>query len=597
MAVKNDNSAEQIDLSKVVNFPKDAVIQRSKGHVYVIRREYVIDHKCGRRREIRKTLGQIIDNKFYSQDEYKRHFRRGMVPRETPRFLDLANDIINSPEIVENLPVTQLEYLSNVISGTVGPVPLFWQLSINCGLYDDLIHTFVNKDICAEVICIAIFFIVEANTSARHFDNFLNTHYTPCKATLNSQRLSDFYKNLSVKDEFFKKLFFIRRASHVAKDNSLIIIDSTNILTSASRYSLAEIGLTKENKYASQVNFAISFDYNTHSPICYEVIPGKNPDSTSLGALLTQLRYIGLGHRCIAILDRGYCTVKNIIEAQELGFKCCFALKLNSRWVRRAVNKALSEFNSSKCLIYSGRVEAYSVKVRLNDSNNNNKGTVWVHVFRSLTARSDERHSLYKRLEDFENKWKAKQGKNVKSLIKDNLMKYFYYDKDDFAKPLIYNYDKIDLALKYAGCFANVTTYQCSALESFETYDVRSDIERVFRSGKRDIKFDILRTHSDSYSSGKMMVMFVALILLEAAKQELSKERYKFDKKGNKTIDLTANKFDINDVLHLTKSMRFLRKPISGDCFFISPTATQHDIAKAMGCDGLFMRNLPYKNE
>ena len=87
-------------------------------------------------------------------------------------------------------------------------------------------------------------------------------------------------------------------------------------------------------------------------------------------------------------------------------------------------------------------------------------------------------------------------------------MKYFYYDKDDFAKPLIYNYDKIDLALKYAGCFANVTTYQCSALESFETYDVRSDIERVFRSGKRDIKFDILRTHSDSYSSGKMMRKF-----------------------------------------------------------------------------------------
>ena len=93
------------------------------------------------------------------------------------------------------------------------------------------------------------------------------------------------------------------------------------------------------------------------------------------------------------------------------------------------------------------------------------------------------------------------------------------------------------------------------------------------------------------------MVMFIALILLEAAKQELSKERYKLDAKGNKTIELTANKFDINDILHLTKSMRFLRKPISGDCFFISPTGAQHDIAKAMGCDGLFMRKLPYKNE
>lgn len=62
----------------------------------------------------------------------------------------------------------------------------------------------------------------------------------------------------------------------------------------------------------------------------------------------------------------------------------------------------------------------------------------------------------------------------------------------------------------------------------------------------------------------------------------------------NKTIDIYNNKYDINSVLHCTKSMQIHRNPISGECFFLHPSTKQHEIAKALGCDGLFMRKFKY---
>ena len=72
----NNQKEDQLDLNKVKNFPKGTQIQRSKGHIYVISRRYVFNNADGRKREIRETLGQIVDCVFYTQDEYKQLFKK-----------------------------------------------------------------------------------------------------------------------------------------------------------------------------------------------------------------------------------------------------------------------------------------------------------------------------------------------------------------------------------------------------------------------------------------------------------------------------------------------------------------------------------------
>ena len=46
----NNQKEDQLDLNKVKKFPKGAQIQRSKGHIYVIRRRYVFNNADGRKR-------------------------------------------------------------------------------------------------------------------------------------------------------------------------------------------------------------------------------------------------------------------------------------------------------------------------------------------------------------------------------------------------------------------------------------------------------------------------------------------------------------------------------------------------------------------
>lgn len=587
----NNQKEDQLDLNKVKNFPKGAQIQRSKGHIYVIRRRYVFNNADGRKREIRETLGQIVDCVFYTQDEYKQLFKKGLTRRDEPRL----SDVINNPKIIEGLTQTQIELLaSRCVTGIVGPFPLFWQLAKNCGLYDDLLTTFTNHKLCAKILVIAIYFIVIGDNSARHISNFTETHFLPENIKLTGQLLSKFYKELSQENQFFANRFFIERAKRITENNTLLCIDSTTIATSASHYSLMQEGLDKQGVFANQINFTLVFNYNDKTPISYKVLPGNVPDYSSLEEVLQDLVVFGLGTRCIAVLDRGYCGLSNISKAQQLNVKCCFALKLNSRWAHQAVETALLNINEPENFIASGEVSCYTVKVTEKDVSNTDI-TFWVHVYHSYENHHNDVKDLYSKLDDFKRQWNAKCGKHMKSLLKNNLIKYFYYDKNDLSKPLLLNNHAVKNKLRYAGCFANVTTYECSALESYNTYDVRADIERVFRSGKRDINLSVLRTHSDSYCLGKIIISFISLILLAEAKKELAKSRYKIDVDvNNKTIDIYNNKYDINSVLHCTKSMQIHRNPISGECFFLHPSTKQHEIAKALGCDGLFMRKFKY---
>lgn len=589
VSMKSSNEDDTVTIDGIPNFPEGATIQRSNGHIYVIRRNYVRGYD-GRLREVRQTLGQIVDNVFYEQTEYKRKFQRGMVERDSPRICD----IINSPEVLEGLTKDQIFYLSEqFVSGTVGTVPLFWELAKDSGLYNDLSATFQSPVICAKILSIAIYFIVTGDNSARHFYNFAMTHYLPYNKQITSQAMSDFYRELASCNEFLVKHFFIQRAKRITKNDELICIDSTTVPSSASRYSLTQVGKSKKGIIESQINFAVVFKYHNHEPICYRTIPGNIPDCVTLLELLTDLEYINVLDKCIATLDRGYCSIENIALAQDRNFKCCIALTLNSRWSYKAIEKALPHLNHTSNLIHGGEVYAYTVEISEKDPTGNTR-IFWVHVFKSLRIRHNEVCDFMRQLEEFEHQWISSQVTNVKKLLKNRIIKYFKYDKDDLARPLVRNQEEIDRELKYAGCFANITTYQCSAKESFETYDLRDDIERLFRSAKQDINFNVLRVHSDAYSQGKLFVIFISLIMLEHAKQELAKDRYKSDKNGKPVLEIAANTFDIDEVINITKSLQFHRRPRSGECFFLHPSAKQNNVALAMGQNGLFMRNFKY---
>ena len=578
----------QTDWSHVANLPDNCSVQPSGGHLYVIRRAYEYDKESRRSHEKRTTLGQIVDNVFYTCDEYKSKFKRGIIKRTEPRI----EDLIYNNKLIENLSKEQIAYLSNTLtSGLVGAVPLLWHIVKNSGLFDDLLATFKTDIVVAKVVSLACYFIISNDNSSRHYEEFAKTHYLPYKESLSSQDISKLYKEIGSHD-YFKKRFFVERANRLAKNDTLLSIDSTTISSSSSRYSLTEVGKNKDGTYKKQINLAIIFNNSTHEPICYRTVPGNAPDCRTLLEILTDLSHLGIIQKCIAALDRGYCNIDNIGMAQDMGLRCCMALTLHSSWSYEVVDNVLPELDMQENMLRGGEVSGVTVQTCVSDNSGQNR-KFWVHVFKSKRVEASVISTFYEEIEEFERLWLSKKGK-VKVLLKRNEIKYFTYDKNDTEIPLMRNMLEINKHLIYAGCFATMTTYECTAQECFDVYDLRSDIERVFRSGKKDINLDVLRTHGTLASEGKTLISFIALTILEYAKRELSKERTKKLKRGKLHVEIPSNHYDIEDVLSISKSVRFHRRPVSGEIFYLSPSEAQKNVAKAMGCENIYMNGLEY---
>lgn len=107
------SAKNRITLQDVQGLPheKGLSLQYVRGHTYVVKRSYKYDKALKKSIETRKTLGQVVNNVFFTQEEYKKQFKRGMSPRNEPRAHEpRANDFM-SPEEEQRFLET-LEHMS-----------------------------------------------------------------------------------------------------------------------------------------------------------------------------------------------------------------------------------------------------------------------------------------------------------------------------------------------------------------------------------------------------------------------------------------------------------------------------------------------------
>lgn len=68
-----------INLQDIVGLPQNEgklTLQHVNDHIYVVKRTYTYDKVSKKTKETRKTLGQIVNNTFYTQEDYKKYRKR-----------------------------------------------------------------------------------------------------------------------------------------------------------------------------------------------------------------------------------------------------------------------------------------------------------------------------------------------------------------------------------------------------------------------------------------------------------------------------------------------------------------------------------------
>lgn len=101
-------ATSSINLQDIVGLPQNEgklMLQRVNNHIYVIKRTYTYDKILKKSKEKRRTLGQLVNNVFYTQEDYKKYCKRKKAAskrQRTKQRTQAATAAISAPEAISS---------------------------------------------------------------------------------------------------------------------------------------------------------------------------------------------------------------------------------------------------------------------------------------------------------------------------------------------------------------------------------------------------------------------------------------------------------------------------------------------------------------
>lgn len=586
--------ATKWDYSKIKNFPEGGTIQKCGQHLYVIKRSSRYSPSKGRSEDAsRKTVGQVVDNVFYTSTEYKQKFQKGIKPRRVP-VIAPPSEVPPAFKLLSDKQFAQM-MLAECKEVNVGILPILHKTAERMHILQDLQSVF-GKPMSDLAFSIVAYFIETENNVARHFGDWVQNRHLPISANMTDRDLSKIFAQFGQNRDLVQKFLSCRVARNMNAP-MLLSVDSTTLDWESSSSEKAKVGKHKKGDYGSQLGYMVTFNTSTHEPLFYRVLPGNLHDSQTVLDLVCRFNEYGLQREdCIAVLDRGYISDENLLNCSENRMRCIFAKTIvKNDWIQNSIiDKAKQDFIDAKHhvidserMLLDGRVQAATYQRRRKIEGQN--VTVYVHVYRSSRALADENEAFMQQLRKFEELWQSRAGM-TKTLQRDPLMQYFTIEDDRLVR------DSVEIKKHAAdfGFFVNVSTFKCTAQECYDYYRYRSGVERVFRSGKSDVNMNVLRTHSDETAEGKAFLAFLELMILEEIKQNLARTQYKAIKSGKPHAEIGAHTYDFDEVLSGLSSVSYTQRRSTGTLFCREVTDKQHKMAIACGCRGIYEQAYSY---
>ena len=405
-----------------------------------------------------------------------------------------------------------------------GAVWLLEQVAEKTEIRKDLLEVFDNNaEIVDDIMTLAMYPCLSNGASYNRLQRFQRVYRFPS----NREMTSDYITRLSqsITEQHRMDLFRLR-AARLGK-NAILAVDSTS--RSAYGHSLADIqwGKNKEHLPLKQTVEVVAYTLTEHMPVYYRSFPGNTPDSRGLQIILTNLQHAGFKD-IILMTDRGYETVRNLetyILKQQPMIMCT---KVEQQLVSDIIG-AFEDFDGMarpeklevdpESLIYYHQYDV-DYEVKSNGKSTKKSDRLKVNLYLDSVRRSEELVNLDADLKS--------QRTALEQMVKEHAIcdddatlkrVYSYYEityAPDTRRILSFteNTKKIQKAKKYSGFFSLVThKLDLTAMETFEHYALRDEQEKYFHQMKGQMGFDKQQNWSEEGKQGRLLILFVALIL------------------------------------------------------------------------------------
>jgi transposase len=402
-----------------------------------------------------------------------------------------------------------------------GDIWLLEQIAEKLGIRQDLDVVFGgNREIVDDIITLAMFPYITKFTYSR-VARWQLVAGAPSSRTLTSKAITLLTQSIN---EQHRMGLLRLRASRLGKDE-LCAVDTTS--RSAYGGSLADIhwGKNKDHLPVEQTMEVVVYTLSNHMPVYYRTFPGNMPDSRGLDVILLDLEHAGF-KELVLITDRGYESLRNLEKYILRGQSMVMCVKTGQADALKAITE-LGEFSGRPdgmaidpdARIYHRQFEIdYEVKSTGQATKKSDR--LKLNLYFDSIRRGLELMELDITL-SFQEAALSELLKNQSVLGDAAAIKrdYSYYKVtyDPVTMRIIsYSLDekKVEKTQKLSGFFAIMTHgTDYSAMEAYNTYQLRDEQEKFFQQMKSQMMADGQRNWSEEGKTGRLFILFVSLML------------------------------------------------------------------------------------
>ncbi len=330
-------------------------------------------------------------------------------------------------------------------------------------LYKDLLSVYPVND-ATNIMAIAFLKVLKPRIASNRYTTeysrtFTHVYYKGCSLSKNS--ITELLKRTGM--DTAKRIAFFRKRIERIDSSHLLAIDGTLREDNSTVNDLSAYSRKARVKGTKDISILYAFDTETKEPICSEVFPGNNLDSTTVNSFIT-MNGIDRG---ILVADKGF-TLKNIEDHLKNNRELHFLLPLKRDSALVSKHKALL-FDTA---FHYGDKSLQGKKVKLDNGR-------FLYSFRDV--------------------WRA--GKEERTFIDNAIAKKNYQTE-------VYEEKE-----ERFGTIAFISDLDLSLEDVYKMYDARWLLELMFAQYKGDVELTTTNVQGDFAVRGAEFINFIATVL------------------------------------------------------------------------------------
>ena len=330
----------------------------------------------------------------------------------------------------------------------------------------------------------------------------------------------------------YRKFWKAHREDH--PEDSTLFYDLTEVIVHGITCELAKLGYNSKNIRKRQVKIAMVVAKGSKFPLLMKELRGNVADPATIEEILTELKELGV-KRCILVLDRSFSNGRALKTLENEGFDVILGLSKHLKEVRETlVSTSSKELERFENLVKRDQELGYVKGVRRKLHGKMRDIVVCLGPSRRDAERSERMGAVKEAVEHLEELKRKVEAGNYRNL--DRLRKRVNEEVEDVRKYVrawvrgtpgkpeigwVVNNSILDEEFELDGKFAILYPDKMSAMEAFESYFQKDEIEKVFRSMRGTIELEPLRHRLRQRVASYLFTGYLAYMLLSVLAHRL----------------------------------------------------------------------------